>query len=92
MVKLQFDVDVIWRLYIVRCRDGTLYTGITNDIVHRLAKHNDGTGSRYTRSRLPVELIYQEPCSGRSEALRKEHAIKKLSRTAKKAYIQRNEK
>lgn len=76
-----------WFLYIVRCRDKTLYTGITNDLERRLMLHQNGVASRYTRSRLPVKLLYQEKCSNRSDALRKEHAIKQLKRVEKEAYI-----
>lgn len=76
-----------WRLYILMCGDGSLYTGITNDLARRVAQHNRGTASRYTRSRLPVALVHQEPCRGRSGALRKEYAVKQLSRSEKEAYI-----
>jgi predicted GIY-YIG superfamily endonuclease len=77
----------IWCLYLVRCADGTLYTGITNDLQRRLGQHNSGTASRYTRSRLPVELAYREGCRGKSGALKKEYRIKSLSREEKEAYI-----
>lgn len=76
-----------WFLYILKCRDNTLYTGITNDLSRRLTQHNNGTASRYTRSRLPVRLIYQEPCRGRSSALKKEYKLKQLSRADKEEYI-----
>jgi len=69
--------------YIVRCSDGTLYTGWTDDIDKRLGAHNSGVGSKYTRTRLPVELVYKEEFESKSEALRREWAIKKMSRTAK---------
>jgi putative endonuclease len=69
----------------LRCSDRTLYTGITNDLEGRLAAHRDGTASKYTRSRLPIRLVYQEPHSGRSSASKREAAIKKLSRPAKLA-------
>ncbi len=78
-----------WCLYIVKCADGTLYTGITNDLRRRLDQHNGGTASRYTRSRLPVELVHHEGCRGKSGALKKEHRVKSLSRKAKEAYIAR---
>jgi predicted GIY-YIG superfamily endonuclease len=77
-----------WYLYLLRCRDGTLYTGITNDIKRRTAQHNRGVASHYTRSRLPVEIIYQERCRSRSSALRKEYAMKQLPRAAKVAYVE----
>jgi predicted GIY-YIG superfamily endonuclease len=76
-----------WILYLLACSDNTLYTGITNDLDRRLKQHNDGTASRYTRSRLPIRLLYQEPCHGRSQSLRKEHAMKQLSRKKKEEYI-----
>jgi putative endonuclease len=74
-----------WTVYLARCRDGTLYTGITTDPERRLAEHNAGSGAAYTRTRLPVVLVYWETASDRSSALRREHAIKGLSRAAKEA-------
>ena len=59
-------------VYILRCADGTLYTGMTNDLPRRLCAHNSGTGAKYTRARRPVLLFYQEPCGSRSEALRRD--------------------
>lgn len=79
-----------WSLYTLKCRDGTLYTGITTDLSRRVRQHNDGTASRYTRSRLPVKLIFSEPCRGRSQALKREYAMKQLSRIEKIAYIRDN--
>ncbi|WP_300674767.1 GIY-YIG nuclease family protein [Desulfoluna sp.] len=76
-----------WFLYILECADGTLYTGITVDPERRLAEHNNGTGAKYTRARLPVAMVYCTPVSDRSEASRLEYRIKKLSRTAKLALI-----
>ncbi len=76
-----------WLLYIVECRDGSLYTGITNDLDRRLKQHNDGDASRYTRSRRPVVLRYQEPCADRSTALIRELAVKLLSRREKETLI-----
>jgi len=78
---------VKWSLYILKCGDGTLYTGITTDLDRRTEQHNNGTASRYTRSRLPVKVIHQEPCRGKSNALKKEYAMKQLSRAEKEAYI-----
>lgn len=72
-----------WTVYLVRCRDDSLYTGITNDLDCRLRRHNAGTASRYTRSRRPVTLVYRETASDRSSALRREAAIKKLPRREK---------
>ena len=76
-----------WCLYLVKCADGTLYTGITNDLQRRMDQHNSGTASRYTRSRLPVQLVHREGCRDKSGALKKEFRIKSLSRKAKEAYI-----
>ena len=74
-----------WIVYLARCRDGSLYTGITTDPERRLKEHNKGLGSAYTRSRLPVTLVYSEVAGSRSQALRREHAIKSLTRVAKEA-------
>ena len=71
----------------LRCSDGSLYTGWTNDLERRLAAHNAGTASRCTRSRRPLELVYSERCSDKSAALRREAAIKKLSHNEKEALI-----
>ena len=73
--------------YILRCGDGTIYTGWTNDLERRLAAHNAGKGSKYTRSRLPVELVYHESFDTKEEAMRREWAIKQLSREEKLALI-----
>jgi predicted GIY-YIG superfamily endonuclease len=78
-----------WCLYLVKCADGTLYTGITNDLRRRIDQHNNGTASRYTRSRLPVALVYREECRDKSGALKKEYRVKSLSRRAKEEYISR---
>jgi len=80
--------DNTWFVYILRCADGTLYTGITNNLTRRCEQHNDGTASRYTRSRLPVVLVYQEEPTTKGKALKQELAIKALSRKAKEALIQ----
>ena len=69
--------------YMVRCADGSFYTGWTNDLDKRLAAHNSGTGAKYTRSRRPVTLWYYECFPTRSEAMRRECALKRLSRTEK---------
>jgi predicted GIY-YIG superfamily endonuclease len=76
-----------WFVYILRCADDTLYTGITNDLVRRCKQHNAGTASRYTRSRLPAVLLYQESQTSRSLALKRELAIKALSRQQKELLI-----
>lgn len=70
-------------VYILRCGDGTLYTGCTNDLHRRLAAHQSGKGAKYTRSRPPVELVYSEPAADKSAALRREADIKRLSRHEK---------
>lgn len=69
--------------YILRCRDGSLYTGWTNDMEKRLAAHNDGTGAKYTRGRGPVELVYMEEFETKQEAMRREVEIKRMSRAEK---------
>ena len=70
-------------VYILRCSDGSLYTGWTNDPEHRLAVHNAGRGAKYTRSRLPVELVRLEEYNSREDAMKREAALKKLSRKEK---------
>jgi putative endonuclease len=72
-----------WLVYLLRCRDGSLYTGITNDLPKRLKAHAAGKASKYTRSRLPVKLAYAEPQPTKSRALKREAAIKKLRRAQK---------
>ena len=72
-----------WRVYILQCADHSLYTGIATDLESRLRKHNTGKGAKYTRGRLPVALVYQEIARTHAQALRREHAIKRLSRAAK---------
>jgi putative endonuclease len=74
-----------WFCYLLACADGTLYTGVTNDVARRLAMHNRGTASKYTRSRRPVRLVHSEPCGDRSAALKREAAIRRLSPAAKRA-------
>ncbi len=76
-----------WFLYILECSDGSLYTGITTDLERRVAQHNKGTASRYTRSRLPVRLLHAERCRNRSEALKRECRIKALDREKKLGYL-----
>ena len=73
----------MYQVYILRCGDGTLYTGITNDLPRRLAAHSSGRGAKYTRSRLPVALVWQEAQPDKSAALRRERQIKALSRAEK---------
>ena len=83
---------VSWYTYIVQCRDSTLYTGIAKDLLKRLSEHNDGDGARYTRSRLPVALVFQEEYPSRSAALKREYQLKKLTRTEKLQLIRGKEK
>ncbi|MCI7326846.1 GIY-YIG nuclease family protein [Hornefia butyriciproducens] len=73
--------------YILRCGDGSLYTGWTNNLEKRLEAHNAGRGGRYTRSRLPVKLVYYESFDTKNEAMRREAAIKKLTRQEKEKLI-----
>jgi predicted GIY-YIG superfamily endonuclease len=74
-----------WFVYMLECADGSLYTGIARDLDARVRIHNDGTGAKYTRGRLPVKLIYSETTDSRSSALRREHEIKQLPRQSKLA-------
>jgi putative endonuclease len=77
-----------WFVYILRCGDGSLYTGITDDVEKRLAAHRAGKGAKYTRARLPVELVYHETFETKEEALRREHAIKQMTRAQKMKLIE----
>ncbi len=77
-----------WYTYILKCADGTFYTGMTNDLEKRLSNHNKGTAAKYTRCRLPVELVWHTQCESRSEALKKESEIKKLTRKQKLKLIE----
>jgi predicted GIY-YIG superfamily endonuclease len=77
----------MWFVYVVRCADETLYTGVTTDVKRRLAEHNDGCGARYTRSRGPVALVYREKAVDRSAALKREHAIKRMTLVDKQKLI-----
>lgn len=79
-----------WFVYLLRCADGTLYAGSTTDVEARARAHNDGRGARYTSGRRPVEVVYREACGSRSAALRREHALKRLTRSDKEALITRS--
>jgi predicted GIY-YIG superfamily endonuclease len=79
--------EKVWNLYILRCGDGTLYTGVAKDVQARLQKHQRGKGAAYTRTHQPVQLIYQEQNMTRSEALIREAQIKRLPRTSKEKLI-----
>jgi len=74
-----------WVCYMLHCADGTLYTGITNDLAKRIAAHNAGEGAKYTRGRTPVVLAHVEHCADKSAALKREMIIKRLSRCEKQA-------
>ena len=76
--------------YIVRCSDGTLYTGWTNDLEKRIASHNQKKGAKYTKSRTPVTLVYSEQFDTKEEAMRREYRIKQYSRKEKELLIQMN--
>ena len=76
-----------WYCYLLRCADGTLYCGITNDLDKRLAAHNAGTASKYTRVRMPVKLVFVEECGDRSAASKREMEIKGLKRADKLALV-----
>ncbi|MCM8857705.1 MAG: GIY-YIG nuclease family protein [Candidatus Thiodiazotropha sp.] len=76
-----------WTVYILRCADQTLYTGIAKDLFRRVAQHNKGTGAKYTRGRTPVELVFAESMTCHGDALRREYAIKKMSAADKKKII-----
>jgi putative endonuclease len=81
--------EAAWTVYILRCADGTLYTGIAPDVEKRLQKHNEGKGAKYTRGRTPVELVYREEYPNRAEASKREYQIKQLSRAEKLALIEK---
>ena len=78
-----------WTCYLLQCADDTLYCGITNDLDKRIAAHNAGEGAKYTRSRTPVKLVYQESWADRSAASKREREIKALPRAAKLALFAR---
>ena len=78
----------MWYLYILRCKDGSLYTGITTDVEKRLEAHRSGKGAKYTKGRAPLMLRYLEDCPDHSSALKREIAIKRLSKNEKWALCQ----
>lgn len=79
-----------WFVYMVRCADNSLYTGVAKDVARRVEEHNnnDQLGAKYTRARRPVSLVYQEPCADRSTACKRESAIKQLGKVAKESLVQ----
>ncbi len=86
-IKRPMDKDH-WYVYIVRCSDNTLYTGVARDLPQRIKQHNDGKrGARYTRARRPVELVYQEAATDRSAAQQREYQIKQLTAAQKRQLI-----
>src|SRR3954463_3065869 len=86
MTKLS---DPVWFVYLLRCADGSLYTGVTTDVARRCRQHEAGTASRYTRSLRPIRLVHQESHAGQGAALKREAAIKALSRREKEVLIRR---
>ena len=82
-------MDKQWLVYILKCGDGTLYTGITDDLPHRLEMHRAGKGAKYTRGRTPLTLVYQENANSYSEALKREYRIKQLPRAEKLKLIEK---
>ncbi len=79
-----------WTVYILQCADGTLYTGITNDLERRVAEHEAGQGAKYTKGRGPFQLVYRERCEDRGLASKRESEIKSLDRKAKLALVAAN--
>ena len=77
----------MWYVYLLRCADNTLYTGVATDVDRRAREHNSGHGAKYTRSRRPVSLVYQEPCESKSAALKRELALKRLTKAQKEALV-----
>ena len=80
-------MEKCWQLYILRCGDGTLYTGIAVDAERRLVMHQKGTGAKYTRGRGPLQMVYCENCGSHSEALKREYAVKRLTHAEKERLI-----
>ena len=76
-----------WHVYIVRCADGSLYTGIATDVQRRVSEHNAGQGAKYTRGRRPVALVYREAAKDRGGALKREYVIKQLTPAEKRCLI-----
>jgi len=83
-------MDKQWKLYILECGDGSLYTGIATDVERRLEQHTSGKGAKYTRGRGPLKLVYQETCEDHSQALKREMEVKAMTRTQKDALVGKN--
>jgi len=81
------DILVPWSVYLVRCSDGTLYCGISNNVTKRIDAHNNGKGAKYTKPRLPVSLVYSEEIGSMSAAMKRERLIKKMTRKQKNDLI-----
>jgi len=81
------EPEVTWLLYLIRCKDGTLYTGITTDVDRRFAEHQSGKGAKYLRGKAPLTLVFQQKIGSRSAALKAEASIKKLSKADKETII-----
>ena len=81
-------LDKSWVIYLLECKDGSLYTGITNDLEKRLASHNAGLGAKYTRGRRPITLLEFKTVENQSEALKLEYQIKKLPKLKKRQFFQ----
>jgi len=77
------NINTMWFVYIIRCSDDSLYTGITTDISRRLKEHNSKKGAFYTKNKIPVKLVYEESMAGQSQARKRESAIKSLTREEK---------
>lgn len=86
--KSASDALIKWFIYLVRCHNGHLYTGISTDVARRFAAHQVGKGAKYLRGKGPLELVYQQKIGSRSEALKIEAAVKKMSKKAKENMIQ----
>ena len=84
-------MEKVWTVYILECGDGTLYTGITDDLERRLKAHAQGKGAKYTRGRGPLKLRYREELPDKGAALKREYAIKQLSKAEKKALFCENQ-
>ena len=87
MIVVSSFMENTYFVYILECSDGSLYTGITNNLENRLKTHQEGKGSKYVRARLPFKLVHSESCNGRSEASKKESEIKSMTRAQKETYI-----
>jgi len=81
------EPEVTWFLYLIRCKDGALYTGITTDVDRRFAEHQSGKGAKYLRGKAPLTLVFQQKIGSRSAALKAEASIKKLSKADKETII-----